>query len=41
LFKQAAIFRPEAGETLAAVARDLGISREVLYGERALSGLRQ
>ncbi len=28
--------RLEAGEALAAVARDLGISRKVLYGWRAL-----
>ncbi|QCI63237.1 transposase [Phreatobacter stygius] len=35
-FKQAAMSRLEAGETLAAVARGLGISRKVLYGWRAL-----
>jgi transposase len=34
--KQAAMVRLEAGEALAAVARDLGISRKVLYGWRAL-----
>jgi transposase len=34
--KQAAISRLEAGEALAAVARDVGISRKVLYTWRAL-----
>lgn len=34
--KQAAMARLEAGERLAAVARELGISRKVLYGWRAL-----
>ena len=34
--KQAAVVGLEAGEALAAIARDLGISRNVLYGWRAL-----
>lgn len=36
LFKHAAMARLDTGEALAAVARDLGISRKVLYGWRAL-----
>ncbi|MGO4129825.1 hypothetical protein AB4Z01_35885 [Inquilinus sp. YAF38] len=36
--KQAAMVRLEAGEAPAAIARDLGIGRKVLYGERALAG---
>ena len=45
--KQAAMVRLDAGESPAAVARDLGISRKVLYDWRALwrtegaAGLRQ
>ena len=35
-FKQAAMVRLEAGEALTAVARNLGVSRKVLYGWRAL-----
>jgi transposase-like protein len=35
-FKQAAVVRLDGGEALAAVARDLGISRKVLYGWRTL-----
>lgn len=34
-FKLGAVKRLEAGEALAAVARDLGISRKVLYGWRS------